>query len=294
MLMLSAASLLCLSAGGFASRIHALFFGRPDMRVLMNGLDAAGKVNEQQQPSMQLGASDLGSDTAVFGELMHWYMSSVSARTAPLQTTILYQLKLGEVVTTIPTIGFNVETLQYRNVSFTVWDMGGRDKTRALWKYYQQNTSAIIWVVDSTDRERISQDANKSQWSIETRAELHAMLAEDELRGVPLLVFANKQDLSNAMSVEEVTDALGLRGLRQRPWTVQGCSALTGNGLLSGLEWLSTAVRERGSTAHKPAAAPQQQVAKAFEPPRTSAPAPAPGAPARSGPEGIAVATSAA
>jgi GTPase SAR1 family protein len=49
------------------------------------------------------------------------------------KTTILYKLKLGEVVTTIPTIGFNVETVEYKNISFTVWDVGSRDKIRPLW-----------------------------------------------------------------------------------------------------------------------------------------------------------------
>ena len=66
------------------------------------------------------------------------------------KTTILYKLKLGEVVTTIPTIGFNVETVEYKNISFTVWDVGGQDKIRPLWRHYYQNTQGIIFVVDST------------------------------------------------------------------------------------------------------------------------------------------------
>ena len=88
-------------------------FGKRDMRILMVGLDAAGK------------------------------------------TTILYKLKLGEVVTTIPTIGFNVETVEYKNISFTVWDVGGQDKIRPLWRHYYQNTQGLIFVVDSNDRDRI-------------------------------------------------------------------------------------------------------------------------------------------
>ena len=56
------------------------------------------------------------------------------------KTTILYKLKLGEIVTTIPTIGFNVETVEYKNISFTVWDVGGQDKIRPLWRHYYQNT----------------------------------------------------------------------------------------------------------------------------------------------------------
>ena len=88
------------------------------------------------------------------------------------KTTILYKLKLGEVVTTIPTIGFNVEQVEYKNISFTVWDVGGQDKIRPLWRHYYQNTEGLIFVVDSNDRERLDN----------ARTELHKMLNEDELK----------------------------------------------------------------------------------------------------------------
>ena len=69
----------------------------------------------------------------------------------------MYKLKLGEIVTTIPTIGFNVETVEYKNISFTVWDVGGQDKIRPLWRHYFQNTQGLIFVVDSNDRERVGE-----------------------------------------------------------------------------------------------------------------------------------------
>jgi ADP-ribosylation factor protein 1 len=146
------------------------------------------------------------------------------------KTTILYKLKLNEIVTTIPTIGFNVETVEYKNISFTVWDVGGQDKIRPLWRHYYPNTSAIIFVVDSNDRdpERIE----------DARDELHRMLEEDELRDASLLVFANKQDLPNAMSPAEVTEKLGLHDLRQRNWYIQATVATTGDGLFDGLDYL--------------------------------------------------------
>eukprot|EP00894_Picocystis_sp_ML_P002066 jgi/Pico_ML_1/52583/g3266.t2 len=149
------------------SRIFARLFSKKEMRILMVGLDAAGK------------------------------------------TTILYKLKLGEIVTTIPTIGFNVETVEYKNISFTVWDVGGQDK-------------GLIFVVDSNDRDRIG----------EARDELHRMLNEDELRDAVLLVFANKQDLPNAMNAAEITDKLGLHSLRQRHWYVVASALLFRNALL--------------------------------------------------------------
>lgn len=173
-------------------KIFKRLFGKKDVRILMVGLDAAGK------------------------------------------TTILYKMKLGEIVTTIPTIGFNVETVEYKNIAFTVWDVGGQDKLRPLWRHYFQNTNGLIFVVDSNDRERCAA----------ARDELHKMLAEDELRDAILLVFANKQDLPNAMSTAEMTDKLGLHSLRQRNWFIQGTCATSGEGLYEGLDWLSANVKE--------------------------------------------------
>ncbi|KAG2470387.1 ARF4 factor, partial [Polypterus senegalus] len=145
------------------------------------------------------------------------------------KTTILYKLKLGEIVTTIPTIGFNVETVEYKNICFTVWDVGGQDKIRPLWRHYFQNTQGLIFVVDSNDRERTQEAAE----------ELQKMLQEDELRDAVLLVFANKQDLPNAMAISEMTDKLGLQTLRSRTWYVQATCATQGTGLYEGLDWLS-------------------------------------------------------
>merc|ERR1712113_839149 len=85
------------------------------------------------------------------------------------KTTILYKMKLGEIVTTIPTIGFNVETVEFGKISMTIWDVGGQEKIRPLWRHYYQNTQGLIFVVDSNDRDCIG----------EARDELHRMLNED-------------------------------------------------------------------------------------------------------------------
>lgn len=176
------------------SKLLQGLFGRKEMRILMVGLDAAGK------------------------------------------TTILYKLKLGEIVTTIPTIGFNVETVEYKNISFTVWDVGGQDKIRPLWRHYFQNTQGVIFVVDSNDRDRIGEAAE----------ELQRIVNEDELHDALILVFANKQDLPNAMNAAEITEKLGLHSLRQRSWYIQATCATSGDGLYEGLEWLSTNLKKRG------------------------------------------------
>ena len=145
------------------------------------------------------------------------------------KTTILYKLKLGEIVTTIPTIGFNVETVEYKNINFTVWDVGGQDKIRPLWRHYFQGTQGLIFVVDSNDRERI----------YAARGELEKMLAEDELRDAAILVLANKQDLPQAMSVADMTEKIGLHNIRTRKWFIQATCATSGDGLYEGLDWLA-------------------------------------------------------
>ena len=82
-------------------------------------------------------------------------------------------------------------------------------------------------VVDSSDRERIH----------EAREELERMLDEDELSSCPVVVFANKQDLPNAMSVSEITDKMGLLNLsKRRNWSIFPCCAISGDGLYEGLD----------------------------------------------------------
>ena len=115
-------------------------------------------------------------------------------------------------------------------------DVGGQDKIRPLWRHYYQNTQGVIFVVDSNDRDRVG----------EARDELHRMLNEDELREAVLLVFANKQDLPNAMNAAEITDKLGLHSLRQRNWYIQSTCATTGDGLYEGLDWLSSSLSKSG------------------------------------------------
>lgn len=146
------------------------------------------------------------------------------------KTTTLYKLKLGEVVTTIPTIGFNVETVSYKNVNFTAWDVGGRDKIRPLYRHYFQNTDALIYVLDSNDKERFDEAIN----------ELRRTVGESELDGVPVLVLANKQDLPNAMSAEDINRALvSEKALRERHWCVFSVCATSGDGLYDALDWLT-------------------------------------------------------
>ena len=153
------------------------------------------------------------------------------------KTTILYKLKLGDIVTTIPTIGFNVETVQYKSIEFVVWDIGGRDKIAPLWRHYYKDVDALIWVLDCNDHERMGASYNYDQTAHE---ELHSILKDDLFpKGVPILLFANKQDLPNAKTPEEVLPIMGFDKFVKRNWFIQASCAINGDGLYEGLDWLS-------------------------------------------------------
>ena len=144
------------------------------------------------------------------------------------KTKILYQLKMGEPVNTVPTIGFNVETLEHKGIKFTVWDLGGGDKLRILWKNYYVGNDGLIYVVDANDKDTIDKSAE----------EFKKLMKEEELKDCVILVMANKQDLNNTLSPGVITDKLGMKLLKGRTWFVQGTSAITGQGLKEGLDWM--------------------------------------------------------
>ncbi|EOD50817.1 putative adp-ribosylation factor 1 protein [Neofusicoccum parvum UCRNP2] len=210
--------------GGWVSRLTSLVWAKKEIRILILGLDNAGK------------------------------------------TTLLYRLKIGEVVTTIPTIGFNVESVTYKNLNLNVWDLGGQTSIRPVravspllprnplfrelsrtaelrtltflprlqyWRCYYSNTAAVIFVIDSTDIDRLGTAAE----------ELAAMLSEEELRDAALLVFANKQDQPGAKGAGEISEALKLAELRDRNWSIVACSAIDGRGVDEGMDWLTTTIQ---------------------------------------------------
>eukprot|EP01084_Bolivina_argentea_P076726 139085_1 len=154
------------------------------------------------------------------------------------KTTITYKLKLGEVVTTIPTIGFNVETIFYQDLSMTIWDVGGQDKIAPLWRYYYQSTNVVIFVVDSNDRERID---DSSGFSFNAQHALNNLLEEPELKDCTYLIWANKQDLPNCMSVDEIAKRLNILKHKKKfgnKINIIGCCAISGDGLYEGLDWV--------------------------------------------------------
>uniref|UniRef100_A0A9L0IF93 ARF like GTPase 5C n=3 Tax=Equus asinus TaxID=9793 RepID=A0A9L0IF93_EQUAS len=136
------------------------------------------------------------------------------------KTTILYQFLMNEVVHTCPTIGSNVEEIVLKNTHFLMWDIGGQEALRSTWNMYYSNTEFIILVIDSTDRDRL----------LTTREELYKMLAHEALRDASVLIFANKQDMKDSMSTVEISRFLTLSAIKDHPWHIQGCCALTGEG----------------------------------------------------------------
>ncbi|CAN1341725.1 ADP-ribosylation factor 1 [Linum perenne] len=159
------------------TRMFSSVFGNKEARILVLGLDNAGK------------------------------------------TTILCNLLLSLQFDSPSSIGFNVETVQYNNIKFQVWDL------------------AVIYVVDSSDTDRIGI----------AKEEFHAILEEEELRGAIVLIFANKQDLPGALDAAAVTEALELHKIKNRQWAIFKTCAVKGEGLYEGLDWLSNTLKSGGS-----------------------------------------------
>ncbi|XP_029429500.1 putative ADP-ribosylation factor-like protein 5C isoform X2 [Rhinatrema bivittatum] len=139
---------------------------------------------------------------------------------------------MNEVVHTSPTIGSNVEEIIIKKTHFLMWDIGGQETLRSTWNTYYSNTEFVILVIDSTDRERLTV----------TKEELYKMLAHEDLQNAAVLIFANKQDVKNSMSTSEISKFLTLGSIKDHPWHIQGCCALTGEGLPAGLEWMKSQV----------------------------------------------------
>ncbi|XP_028915160.1 ADP-ribosylation factor-like protein 2 isoform X2 [Ornithorhynchus anatinus] len=140
------------------------------------------------------------------------------------KTTILKKFNGEDIDTISPTLGFNIKTLEHRGFKLNIWDVGGQKSLRSYWRNYFESTDGLIWVVDSADRQRMR----------DCRRELENLLVEERLAGATLLIFANKQDLPGALSSSAIRE---------------GCSAVTGDNLLPGIDWLLDDISSRVFTA---------------------------------------------
>ncbi|CAG0910685.1 unnamed protein product, partial [Cyprideis torosa] len=148
------------------------------------------------------------------------------------KTTILNHLKLPEQrdAAIVPTVGFTVQQFRYKGINFTAWDMSGAGKYRALWEHNYKSAMGVIFVVDSSDKLRM----------VVAKDELDLLLDHPDIksRQVPLLFFANKMDLRDALSSVRISQELGLDRIADKPWNICASNAITGEGLLDGINWL--------------------------------------------------------
>ena len=180
------------------AKLCSLFKSKKKARILMFGLDGAGK------------------------------------------TSILYQLKFSGLIKTTQTIGFNIETIKYKDLYIDIWDIGGfsifpNDEDIILFKHYYQNTDGIIFVIDCNDKKRFGK-ANKG---------LLEIIKDEKLKNLPLLIFGNKQDLNEAISPNELTKYLEYEKIINNKWLIQGSSALNGKGIKEGIDWLTNSLLKK-------------------------------------------------
>lgn len=146
------------------------------------------------------------------------------------KTAILYSMQLGEHIEyTVPTIGFNLEEIEIGKLKIKMFDLGGQDKIRNLWPHYYQQSSGIVFVVDSNDQDRFQK----------ARDELHAVISHKDNVGKPLVVLANKQDLPYACRKDEIINQLQLNTIKTSDWHIVECCATQNQKARIGFEWLA-------------------------------------------------------
>tara|TARA_B110000208_G_scaffold87711_1_gene110836 strand:- start:125 stop:817 length:693 start_codon:yes stop_codon:yes gene_type:complete len=205
-----------------------------EIRVLILGLDNAG-VRRHFHDGTALSLSLLAATAARRSTkrchtLSHLLNLSLSLPSAEQKTTIVRKFSGEDITTIAPTLGFDIKTLEFRGYKLNVWDVGGQTTIRAYWRNYFEKTDGLVWVVDSSDLGRLQICRN----------ELHALLGAEKLAGASLLIFANKQDIAGALPCDEIAKVLelGSPAFERRHWKIVPCSAVTGDGLIPGVEWL--------------------------------------------------------
>ncbi|XP_077584778.1 ADP-ribosylation factor-like protein 6 isoform X2 [Stigmatopora nigra] len=135
----------------------------------------------------------------------------------------------------VPTIGFNIEKFKNSSLSFTVFDMSGQSRYRNLWEHYYKESHAIIFVIDSSDKLRM----------VVAKEELDTLLNHGDIccKKLPVLFFANKMDLRDAMSSVKVSQTLCLEKIKDKPWHICASNAIEGEGLQEGMDWLQGQIK---------------------------------------------------
>ncbi|XP_009070342.1 PREDICTED: ADP-ribosylation factor-like protein 14 [Acanthisitta chloris] len=152
------------------------------------------------------------------------------------KSTLLYKFRYKDHFITMPTIGFNVDMIETsKDFTLTFWDVGGQEKMRKLWSNFLEDTDALLYVVDSSDKRRLE----------ESRREFELILKNESIKNVPVVMLANKQDLPGALNAEEITLRFKMKKYcSDRNWYVQPCCALTGEGLAEALQRVTTFAKQ--------------------------------------------------
>jgi ADP-ribosylation factor-like protein 3 len=144
------------------------------------------------------------------------------------KTTLLNTLSHGTNYEVAPTRGVNVQSFKKDELTMQVHDVGGQASTWRLWPAYLDGVEVVVFVIDSADRARLHEVARA----------LKFLLTNDKLQNIPMLLWANKQDLLNAMTPEEIVHSLDLQLIKDRSFQVIGCSTRNNEGLKDGVDWI--------------------------------------------------------
>jgi len=128
----------------------------------------------------------------------------------------------------VPTVGLNIGRVEVLNSKLVFWDLGGQLGLRSIWEKYYEEAHAVVFVVDAACPSRFE----------DSKSALEKVLRHEDLRGAPLLILANKQDLAEAVSADELARYLDLKKLDERAYTFEGVSAYDGTGIKESVDWL--------------------------------------------------------
>ncbi|XP_014023563.1 ADP-ribosylation factor-related protein 1 [Salmo salar] len=178
------------------SGLYKYVFQKDEYCILILGLDNAGKTTFLEQTKTKFSKNYKG-------------------------------MNLSKITTTV---GLNIGTIDVGKARLMFWDLGGQEELQSLWDKYYAESHGVIYVIDSTDEERLA----------ESKEAFEKMISSEVLEGVPLLVLANKQDVENCMSVPDIKTAFSdcAPKIGKRDCLVQPCTALTGQGVNEGIEWM--------------------------------------------------------
>lgn len=137
-----------------------------------------------------------------------------------------------------PTLGFDIKTVFKDGFKLCIWDIGGQETIRAYWRNYFSETNGILFVIDSSDKRRL----------LDCKKELENILTKEKLFGASLLILANKQDLTGALTAAQISEILELESnpiYKKREYKIVSCTATTGVGIDAGFDWIVQSVSSK-------------------------------------------------